>query len=135
MRALLSFAVCVLHMEGTYCLANNNCGHRKLWSTGIREYCPTLYGVWGYSRGLPKRRQLRRHFCSMGKRQIDAVIINTAAKKGVGAAIVEKDLWVSLTLDYLFHHCRWKDRIAFKGGTCLSKVYGLIEPKRGNTAP
>lgn len=59
--------------------------------------------------------------------EIDAVILNTAAKKGVGAAIVEKDLWVSLTLDYLFHHCRWKDRIAFKGGTCLSKVYGLIE--------
>ena len=38
--------------------------------------------------------------------EIDAVIINTAAKNGVGAAIVEKDLWVSLTSDHLFHHCR-----------------------------
>ena len=59
--------------------------------------------------------------------EIDAVIVNTAAKKGVASAIVEKDLWVSVTLDYLFHHCPWKDRVAFKGGTCLSKVYGLIE--------
>ena len=45
MRASLSFAVCVLHMEGTYCLANNNCGHRKLCSTGIWEYCPHI--IWG----------------------------------------------------------------------------------------
>ena len=59
--------------------------------------------------------------------EIDTVIINAAAKKGVGAAIVEKGLWVSVTLDYLFHHCPWKNRVAFKGGTCLSKVYGLIE--------
>ena len=36
--------------------------------------------------------------------EIDAVIIDTAAKKGARAAIVDKDLWVSLTLDYLFHH-------------------------------
>ncbi len=30
-------------------------------------------------------------------------------------------------LDYLFHHSEWKDHIAFKGGTSLSKAYGLIE--------
>lgn len=35
--------------------------------------------------------------------EIDVVIINTAAKKGVASAIVEKDLWVSVTLNYLFH--------------------------------
>ena len=61
------------------------------------------------------------------KEELNAVIINTAAKKGMNNAIVEKDLWVCITLDYLFHHSKWKDKIAFKGGTCLSKVYHLIE--------
>lgn len=52
---------------------------------------------------------------------------NTAARMGINEAIVEKDFWVCLTLDYLFHKCRWKNRFAFKGGTSLSKAYGLIE--------
>ena len=30
-------------------------------------------------------------------------------------------------LDYLFHRSAWIDNIAFKGGTSLSKAYGLIE--------
>ncbi|MGI6353609.1 MAG: nucleotidyl transferase AbiEii/AbiGii toxin family protein [Lentisphaeria bacterium] len=52
---------------------------------------------------------------------------NTASKKGMPAAIIEKDFWVCLTLDYLFHKCPWKNKFAFKGGTSLSKAYGLIE--------
>ena len=27
----------------------------------------------------------------------------------------------------MFHHSKWRDQIAFKGGTCLSKAYHLIE--------
>lgn len=57
----------------------------------------------------------------------EALFINTAAKMGIDAAIVEKDFWVCLTLDYLFHTSKWKDAFAFKGGTSLSKVYNLIE--------
>ena len=57
----------------------------------------------------------------------DTIIQNTATKKGVSAAVIEKDFWVVLTLDYLFRHSKWKNSIAFKGGTCLSKVYHLIE--------
>jgi len=30
-------------------------------------------------------------------------------------------------LDYLFHKCKWKKHLAFKGGTSLSKAYGLIQ--------
>ena len=30
---------------------------------------------------------------------------NTAFRKGMNAAIIEKDFWVCLTLDYLFHRC------------------------------
>lgn len=57
----------------------------------------------------------------------EALFLNTAAKSGMNAAVIEKDYWVCLTLDYLFHRGEWKNRIAFKGGTSLSKVYGLIE--------
>jgi len=42
-------------------------------------------------------------------------------------AIVEKDFWVCLTLDYLFHKCKFKDRFTFKGGTSLSKAWNVIE--------
>lgn len=57
----------------------------------------------------------------------EELFINTAAKMGIDPAIVEKDFWVCLTLDYLFHHSKWKSAFAFKGGTSLSKVYNLIE--------
>ena len=52
---------------------------------------------------------------------------NTAIKRGMNAAIVEKDFWVCITLDYLFHACKWRDGFAFKGGTSLSKAYNAIE--------
>ena len=42
------------------------------------------------------------------------------------AAIIEKDFWVCLVLDYLFHRSKFKDVFAFKGGTSLSKCYDLI---------
>lgn len=56
-----------------------------------------------------------------------ALFQNTAVKMGLTNAIIEKDFWVCFMLDYLFHRCAWKDKIAFKGGTSLSKSYGLIE--------
>ena len=52
---------------------------------------------------------------------------NTAAKTGLHDAIVEKDFWVCLTLDYLFHRSPWKKAVTFKGGTSLSKpVYRCL---------
>ena len=57
----------------------------------------------------------------------NTLIANVAAKKGMSAAIIEKDYWVCVTLDYLFNHSNWRDHFAFKGGTCLSKAYHLIE--------
>lgn len=61
------------------------------------------------------------------QKEFHSVIINTAEKRGINRAIVEKDFWVCITLDYLFHYSKWKNALAFKGGTCLSKVYHLIE--------
>lgn len=51
----------------------------------------------------------------------------TAEKMHVHEAIVEKDFWVCWMLDYLFHDSPWKDELAFKGGTSLSKAFGAIE--------
>ena len=46
---------------------------------------------------------------------------------GISEAVIEKDFWVCYMLDYLFHRCAWKDNLAFKGGTSLSKAYNLIK--------
>ena len=40
----------------------------------------------------------------------------TAGKKGLNEAVVEKDFWVCLMLDYLFHRCEYKASFTFKGG-------------------
>lgn len=50
----------------------------------------------------------------------------TAAQRGMTEQIVEKDFWVCWVLKQLFES-PLKNRIIFKGGTSLSKVYGLIE--------
>lgn len=47
----------------------------------------------------------------------------TAQTMQVHEAIIEKDFWVCWVLDYLFQSSPWKDKMAFKGGTSLSKAY------------
>ena len=68
-----------------------------------------------------------RNSARINENDRNALFKNTAAKMGLTEAIIEKDFWVCFMLDYLFHRCKWKDNIAFKGGTSLSKAYGLIE--------
>lgn len=68
-----------------------------------------------------------RNIAKINKRNRKSLFLNTAAKMGLTNAIIEKDFWVCFMLDYLFHRSEWKDRIVFKGGTSLSKSYGLIE--------
>lgn len=51
----------------------------------------------------------------------------SARRKGVRPAIIEKDFWVCWTLDKLFSDESIREMIMFKGGTSLSKVFGLIE--------
>jgi len=41
--------------------------------------------------------------------------------------IIEKDYWVVWTLERLFSLADLKSHLTFKGGTSLSKVYGIIE--------
>lgn len=55
------------------------------------------------------------------------LILETAARKGINRAIVEKDFWVCWILGKLFEADWFKDILLFKGGTSLSKVFSLIE--------
>ena len=59
--------------------------------------------------------------------ELELVIDSTSDKLNLSKAIVEKDLWVCMILNYLFREFKYKDAIVFKGGTSLSKVYKLIE--------
>jgi len=52
----------------------------------------------------------------------------TADRRGIGqVAIIEKDFWVCWTLKQLFEHPTVSKQLIFKGGTSLSKVFGLID--------
>lgn len=51
----------------------------------------------------------------------------TAQRLGTTPQNVEKDLWVCWTLDGLFNGLDAGPRLLFKGGTSLSKAFGLIE--------
>lgn len=55
-----------------------------------------------------------------------AAFEQTAVRMGLPPATVEKDFWVCWTLDYLFSRCAMADSFAWKGGTTLSKAFGLI---------
>lgn len=64
---------------------------------------------------------------NLDKNSLNDVITNTAIRKNLSPAIIEKDLLVCAVLSYLFTECPWKDNLAFKGGTSLSKAFNLIE--------
>src|SRR5216683_6748537 len=51
----------------------------------------------------------------------------TASRLGMNPAIVEKDFWVCWILKLLFVEPVLKNQMVFKGGTSLSKVFGLID--------
>ena len=51
----------------------------------------------------------------------------TAAQLAASSAMVEKDFWVCWLLGLLFADPELAPHVVFKGGTSLSKVYGVIE--------
>lgn len=61
------------------------------------------------------------------RKEREELFLVTAREIGLPEAMVEKDFWVCWTLDYLFHDCPWAAHLAFKGGTSLSKCFGLIQ--------
>jgi hypothetical protein len=67
---------------------------------------------------------------------IDLALLDDASRKDLfratsqqmklNAAFIEKDFWICWVLEYLFGRTSTSDKAAFKGGTSLSKGYGLI---------
>lgn len=60
-------------------------------------------------------------------KQRKIIFIEVASKLGLPPYIVEKDFWVSWVLGKIFLDPVLKDILRFKGGTSLSKAYGIIE--------
>jgi len=60
-----------------------------------------------------------------GKRR--ELFTETAARMRLLPALIEKDFWVCWTLKQLFAIPRFKTHLLFKGGTTLSKIFGVIE--------
>jgi hypothetical protein len=57
------------------------------------------------------------------------LFVSTARRIGTTEQNAEKDFWVCWTLDALFHgRPKNAPRLLFKGGTSLSKAFGLIRP-------
>lgn len=57
----------------------------------------------------------------------DLMRLASDRRKELSPAVVEKDFWVCWTLNRLFRSPEMAQKILFKGGTSLSKVFGLIE--------
>jgi hypothetical protein len=55
------------------------------------------------------------------------IFLEAAAKRGIRPTIIEKDFWVCVVLKLLFLKSPFGKSLVFKGGTSLSKAYGLIE--------
>ena len=62
----------------------------------------------------------------MTKRDRADLFAETAERRGLSEAVVEKDFWVCWTLKQLFAMDALRDRLLFKGGTSLSKIYHAI---------
>lgn len=56
-----------------------------------------------------------------------AFIVEAANRRDLTPVIVEKDFWVCWTLRRLTRAPELRDQITFKGGTSLSKAYGIID--------
>lgn len=62
----------------------------------------------------------------LSRNERSEIILETARRIDLTPSAVEKDFWVVWTLDKLFRSPLLCDKIIFKGGTSLSKVFGLI---------
>ncbi len=65
-------------------------------------------------------------FIDIPARERKALLDNMQTKVGLKSAIIEKDWWVTAVLRALFK-LPYAQHISFKGGTGLSKCWGLIE--------
>ncbi len=65
------------------------------------------------------------HLLSLNEREL--FFREASTELNIQFPIIEKDFWIVWTLGRLFSIDELKNHLTFKGGTSLSKVYGLIE--------
>ncbi len=75
--------------------------------------------------GAKETNMKKFHLLSAEERQ--TFLQEVSFKTGMQPAIIEKDYWVVWILWLLFNQEKLKSSLTFKGGTSLSKVYGLIQ--------
>ena len=68
---------------------------------------------------------MNRYF-DLTPEQQRTIITQTAIQLGLPEQAVEKDLWVTTILQLVFT-LSFADKLVFKGGTSLSKSFGLIQ--------
>jgi predicted nucleotidyltransferase component of viral defense system len=68
-----------------------------------------------------------KKFITLSQIERKNLIQKVAFELGMRFDIIEKDIWVCYVLEKLFSLEELRGKIVFKGGTCLSKAYGLIE--------
>lgn len=66
-------------------------------------------------------------YLSLSPRERLELLDAASRQSGLAPAILEKDYWVCKTLDALFGLPELGSHLVFKGGTSLSKAYGLID--------
>lgn len=68
---------------------------------------------------------LKNNYFELTTAQQRTILEQTAIKQGLPKQAIEKDLWVTALLQIIFN-MPCADNYVFKGGTSLSKVWGLI---------
>lgn len=66
-------------------------------------------------------------YLPLSPRERVELLDHVSRQRGLAPTILEKDYWVCKTLDVLFSLPGLSEHLVFKGGTSLSKVYGLID--------
>lgn len=70
---------------------------------------------------------MNHRFARLGAEDRRLALSNAALSLQLQPAILEKDFWVSWLLGLLFAHPSLQGQLVFKGGTSLSKVFGVID--------
>jgi predicted nucleotidyltransferase component of viral defense system len=67
-----------------------------------------------------------QRFINLTDAEKNELFIRTASATNISPILLEKDFWVSWLLNHIFQMSIAKD-LVFKGGTSLSKCFGLIK--------
>ena len=70
---------------------------------------------------------MKTQFLALSEQDRRLAFDNAAVGLQLSPVVLEKDFWVSWLLGLLFSQPEWAGQLVFKGGTSLSKVFGVID--------